>query len=95
MHLDLKVCYKRADNTLGSFGYVLRRLLFMARNKVIATKPPAEDDLLDDDFDGDDSEVSLDAATSISQPDRLVTRRRLEDYFEEKRLREQLGDDFF
>ena len=66
----------------------------MARNKTNASKPKTDDELLDDDFEGDDSETSLDTTENISKPDKLVTRRRLEDYFEEKRLREQLGDDF-
>jgi hypothetical protein len=80
-----------ADNT---FGCVLRRLLFMARNKVSASKSQRDDDLVEDDFDGDD-DTSYDAIDSIKPSDRLITRRRLEDYFEEKRLREQLGDDYF
>ena len=67
----------------------------MARDKVSASKADADDDLIDDDFDGDDSEISLEADKNISQADKLVTRRRLEDYFEEKRLREQMGDDYF
>ena len=67
----------------------------MARDKVSASKAEADDDLIDDDFDGDDSEISLEADKNISQADKLVTRRRLEDYFEEKRLREQMGDDYF
>lgn len=67
----------------------------MARNKGNTSKSQTEDDLVDDDFDVDDSDATPDVVENISQPDKLVTRRRLEDYFEEKRLREQLGDDFF
>lgn len=67
----------------------------MARDKISASKSEADDDLVDDDFEGDDSEISLEADKNISQADKLVTRRRLEDYFEEKRLREQMGDDYF
>lgn len=89
---NLKACYKSADNT---FGYALRRLLFMARDKVSTSKPQTDEDLVDDDFDIDDSDSPPDVVENISQPDRLVTRRRLEDYFEEKRLKEQMGDDYF
>ena len=67
----------------------------MARDKVNASKSDNDDDLIDDDFDGDDSDVSLETVSNISQADKLVTRRRLEDYFEQKRLREQTGDDFY
>ena len=67
----------------------------MARNKVNAGKSQTDDDLVEDDFDDEDGDSSYDAIDSIRPSDRLVTRRRLEDYFEEKRLREQLGDDFF
>lgn len=67
----------------------------MAKNKVSTSKPETDDDLDDDDFGGDDSEITLDTDTNNSQVDKLVTRRRIEDYFEEKRLREQMGDDYF
>lgn len=67
----------------------------MARDKVSTSKPQTDEDLVDDDFDIDDSDSPPDVVENISQPDRLVTRRRLEDYFEEKRLKEQMGDDYF
>lgn len=66
----------------------------MARNKVNAGKSQTDDDLIEDDFEVDDNDPSLDAIENIKQTDKLVTRRRLEDYFEEKRLREEMGDDF-
>jgi hypothetical protein len=67
----------------------------MARNKVSTSKSQTDEDLVDDDFEIDDGDTTPDVVESISPPDRLVTRRRLEDYFEEKRLREQMGDDYF
>jgi len=67
----------------------------MARDKVNTSKPQPDEELLDDDFDMDDGDSPPDVVENISRPDRLVTRRRLEDYFEEKRLKEQMGDDYF
>ena len=66
----------------------------MARNKVDAGKSQTDDDLIDDDFEIDNSDSLLDTIDNIKPTDKLVTRRRLEDYFEEKRLREEMGDDF-
>ena len=66
----------------------------MARNNGSAGKSKTDDDLIEDDFEIDDSDSSLDAIDNIKPTDKLVTRRRLEDYFEEKRLREEMGDDF-
>ena len=66
----------------------------MARNNGSASKSKTDDDLIDDDFEIDDSDSLLDAIDNIKPTDKLVTRRRLEDYFEEKRLRDEMGDDF-
>ncbi len=67
----------------------------MARNKISTSKPQTDEDLVDDDFEIDDGDSTPEVVEHISQPDRLVTRRRLEDYFEAKRLKEQMGDDYF
>lgn len=54
------------------------------------------DDLIDDDIDLDDDGVEDDVVTRLDffENERIAARRRLEDYMEEKRLRDELGDDF-
>ncbi|MCG2633937.1 MAG: hypothetical protein J4A00_03270 [Gammaproteobacteria bacterium] len=54
----------------------------------------AEEDL-DDEFETDDGDALHDVIELIGHSDKLATtRRRVENYFEEKRLRELMGDDY-
>ena len=57
------------------------------------------DDLLDDDADVDveydDAGLLVVQQTEASKSDqRMVTRRRLENYLEERRLQKEIGDDY-
>lgn len=52
-----------------------------------------------DDFDNEAMEESIlldsDADTELSQQDTKITRRRIEDLIERKRLQKQLSEDFY
>lgn len=48
---------------------------------------------LDDDMIGEGI-VDVDESTLAANGDQIAARRRLEEYFEEKRLREEIEDDF-
>ena len=61
------------------------------------TKDSVSDDLIDDDVvdagaDFDESTIPERSAREVDQ--RVIARRKLEDYMEERRLRQELGDDF-
>ena len=56
---------------------------------------PSSTELDDDDAEGDFEEIRLDDKVAKDGLKQVAVRRRLEDYLEEKRLREQLQDDFY
>ncbi len=60
-----------------------------------AAPAPASAELDDDEADGDFEEIRLDDKVANEGLKQVAVRRRLEDYLEEKRLKEQLQDDFY
>ncbi|MDH5181035.1 MAG: hypothetical protein OEZ39_04790 [Gammaproteobacteria bacterium] len=66
-----------------------------SKQEVKGAKPnDLDEEMVDDELSGDGI-VEVDEISVAANSDQVATRRRLEDYLEERRLRKELDDDLF